>query len=86
VVNTRRSTPRHIERKVAGVDSRSTQAIIHVRLHHGVTVDIEASLILLRRGRALLELWMVEPWNNVTRRSQRVAVSATIGRLRHSRF
>ena len=67
-----------------GVVVRGRQAILSLRVGT-VKFQAEASLIFLRRGRALCEVWTSGLWDASTRRTWNDAITAVSRRLRRSR-
>ena len=81
-----RPTESLITRRINAVDLRSRQAIVRGELGSGVSFSMEASLIFLRHGSALVGLWVVEPHDKRTRRIRQDVVAAVLNRLQRSRF
>jgi len=81
-----------VAKTMSGVSVRARQAVLTVRAvlnarsKKFLVLRVEASLIFFRRGRAVAEVWTVEPWTTHTQRTWNDAVSAVVRRLRDSSF
>lgn len=80
-----RHTSNFISRATDTVVVKGRQSIFDVEIS-GVRLRMEASLIFLRRGRALAEVWTSGPWNKATRRTWEDALSEVSQNLRRSSF
>jgi hypothetical protein len=69
-----------VVRNDRGVALRARQTIRDIRVG-SLTLRVEASLIFLRRGRAVAEVWTSGPWDAATRKTWNDAVSAVAEQL-----
>lgn len=72
-----------VQRRIGAVTVKARRAILTVTIQ-GLKFRMEASLIFFLRGRAVVEVWTVGPWDATTRRTWEAAVGVVARNINDS--